>query len=72
MVKRLGVIETKVLKALNDVKDEYDIAKVTHGNISTLIGYGENGGGSISSALELLEIKGKICKTNKCTYKVLV
>lgn len=72
MVKGLGVIESKVLKALSSVKNQYDIVEVTNKDISGLIGYGDNGGGSISNALELLELKGKICKVDTCTYKVLV
>ena len=72
MVKDLGIIENKVLRALSSVKNQYDIVKVTNKDISRLIGYGDNGGGSISNALELLELKGKICKTKKWTYKVLV
>ena len=72
MAKKLGLIENKVLKALNSVKNQYDIVEITNKDISSLIGYGDNGGGSISNALELLELKGKICKIDKWTYKVLV
>ena len=72
MAKKMGVIESKVLKALSSVKGEYDIVEITNKDISSLIGYGDNGGGSISNALELLELKGKICKIDKWTYKVLI
>ena len=72
MVRKLGLIENKVLKALSSVKNQYDIVEITNKDISSLIGYGDNGGGSISNALELLELKGKICKIDKWTYKVLV
>ena len=72
MVRKLGLIENKVLKALSSVKDQYDIVEITNKDISSLIGYGDNGGGSISNALELLELKGKIYKIDKWTYKVLV
>ena len=72
MVKELGIIENKVLKALNDNKDEYGVVKITHNRISKIIGYGETGGGSITNALELLEIKGRIYKIKKSTYKVLI
>ena len=72
MVMKLGVVENKVLKALSSVKNQYDIVEITNKDISSLIGYGDNGGGSISNALELLELKGKICKIDKWIYKVLV
>lgn len=72
MARKLGVVENKVLKALSSVKNQYDIVEITNKDISCLIGYGDNGGGSISNALELLELKGKICKIDKWTYRVLV
>lgn len=72
MARKLGVVESKVLKALSSVKNQYDIVEITNKDISSLIGYGDNGGGSISNALELLELKGKICKIDKWTYRVLV
>lgn len=67
----LGEIQRKVLSALLRLASNENIARTTHKEIAETMGW--NGtGGSITSALELLEIKNYIAILGRGTYKVLV
>jgi hypothetical protein len=67
----LKTIQKKVLGAMLILSDSDMNVKATFKEIAQVMGY-QRAGGVISFALETLEMKNYISKTEKGTYKVLI